>query len=944
MRKYFIALLYLCHLPLCVIAQNGVTSSLFTGRMNYTIPIYTVEDPDFHLDIALRYSTEGFKPFQPSGCYGQDWSLVAGGCITRTVQGYADDQKIRRCDELGDAKDTIVGMTRAIQNGNVPDKDLVYYMDASVYDTCGIVYLPEEWRRCYHKVDYQPDIFSFNFCGYKGRFIVNNEGIPKIISGDFVMIDITEMKDDTGSNHGTTFSAPSGDSQISFYTTDGYKYIFGGTSTAIEYTVLTKRGGNLQWQLSPAVSTWHLTKIIAPNGRSMTFSYSYGIQNYYTPNSLHSFITDYDWTESTEDTIHIVYSLHKECLLHSISTSDSVPLRISFVAHEESHKMYENDDFTSCKPHSQLDSIIVSYDGDTIRTATLSYSYRNYQSVLRLLTDKYWWRYLEQVKISGVGAYTMTYNYVDLNAGLPFPAYMSNYPTLSPSNDTQYKNKVDRFGFWKQTPMQGLLSEVALPTGGKLKFTYEEHQYGEERRFRTIGTKNVELYTLSGTNQAIGGVRIEKIETLSNDSTLIETKTFSYNKQGTSNSSGIYYNIYNVFYPDTLLPIANPLNYGLISSHIGYSYVEQLTTIGTDSYKTAYTFDTGRNSYSSLNNSHINRNENVINYKDTTEVCSGSLTFDGWLIAPGKLLRTDLYNGTTLAKSVQYQYNGVSETAFGPWAFGANSLGCTDTIVCLSKYSAHAARMLFVCPDVIEQVTTHEYSQNGQVMESTVNYTYDSKLRKKVATTTDSRGILHFTKYTYPDEITDHYPHPYHLLSIANRIGHPVEVYSGYIQNSTEYVTEGTIEFYAYNAYSLHGQQHFKPYLHEIWRLAPSEPVADYQPISNPTGNQLSYDRRYALVTEYHYDLKNRLQWVKPFGQATTTYTWDGIYPVTKTIGNQTWTYTYKPYVGVSSVTDPRGITTYYAYDAKGRLIEEYRIVNGQKQILNAYQYHIKTE
>lgn len=967
MRKYIVTLIILFLSPIFVVAQNGISTSLFTGRMSYSIPIYTIEDQDFHVGIALRYSAEGFKPFQPSGRYGQDWTLVAGGCVTRSVQGLPDDLsyygRITKWWYRHNTNDKISirgyivgkekGFARALmlmgESDSIPEKENVFDMNGSVYsDSCGVKFRDGMW------IDYMPDIFYFNFCGHSGRFMINNSGKAVILSGDFVEVDVSEIGTDRGTEYdefswNVSGSSPGGflqageSSQITIKTTDGYTYVFGGAKDALEYSIETKKN-EIDGEAFSVINTWHITKITAPNGRSLNFYYkSPRLRTKKTPEDIHSFITDYNWTEEG-DGVHISYRLQNECMLHSVENTDSVKLKVLFHSSPEEHKMYNHPDYRwCCVAHQKLDSIVIQGGERVLRKINLSYEYR-----ANGLEYSSYWRYLKNVTISGIGKYTMYYQQT--------PSDINMYP----STDMDYKAMIDRFGFWKVSSLAGMLSQVSLPTGGFINFTYENHSFGVERRFRQWENQcDVIMSQISNEDSPIGGIRIKKIETYTEQGKLEETKNFSY--QTGAKSTGIFYNIYEVYRNNTKLSISHPNNYNMITSHIGYSYVEQETVVGSERNKTTFYFDTGRQAFLSSNENLVHRNYIVLDYNIGDELSSGSLTYDGFLIPPGKLTKMESYIGDNKVKSIQYTYNNGPTQRTHPhgqtqWVT-TNIYGCIDTIVCLSTYSAHIARKLFVCPDVLEKITTQEFDANGQKMETVQKFRYDKKLRKKDVRTTDSRGHQLFTKYIYPDDIpgADYIygtPSPLFIMIHSNRIGTPVETISGYVENGTEFVTNGALNLYAQNTYTVPIETNlpyaiqglcFCPYLYKTLSLAIPQPINNYQPVRVSNGEVL-YDQRYKVMCQYNYDLMYRPTSIMPFGKIATKYTWNGMYPATKTIGNQTWRFEYIPYVGIKSLTDPRGITTYYTYDTDGRLVEEFKMVNGNKQILNAYRYHIKTE
>lgn len=53
-------------------------------------------------------------------------------------------------------------------------------------------------------------------------------------------------------------------------------------------------------------------------------------------------------------------------------------------------------------------------------------------------------------------------------------------------------------------------------------------------------------------------------------------------------------------------------------------------------------------------------------------------------------------------------------------------------------------------------------------------------------------------------------------------------------------------------------------------------------------------------------------------------------------------TFRYKPLIGITEITDSKGLTTYYGYDSFNRLKESFFEVNKIKQVIQAYDYYYK--
>jgi hypothetical protein len=237
--------------------------SLFTGSPQITVPIDNINDGVINVPIQLQYNSQGFRPDVHPGWTGVNWSLSAGGVITRQVNDLPDEfdynyDNFRK-----------VGFYFTYATLNVSNWNTVGYMK----DT----YLRYK--------DSEPDEFNFNVMGLSGTFyfdhtgkwvVKSNKKIKVSISATTPFLDIPITPGDhweSAAQYYTTLGNlkkyPRSFAGFTLTTEDGTQYIFGNNTNAIEYNLNFFNQEDDFWK---AVS-WYLTKIKTPAGREVTFNY-----------------------------------------------------------------------------------------------------------------------------------------------------------------------------------------------------------------------------------------------------------------------------------------------------------------------------------------------------------------------------------------------------------------------------------------------------------------------------------------------------------------------------------------------------------------------------------------------------------------------------------------------------------------------------------------------
>jgi hypothetical protein len=218
----------------------------FSGTPDISVPLFNVNDGIAQLPFLLRNHATGIKVEEQASWVGLGWNLNVGGVVTQTIVGkndrYGGVVEYRPEDYLPDFGDLPPATWGLEYFGRVYDKE------SHSFET----YLN---GRDGH---FAPDLFSFNFAGYSGHFIIdqNDRSIRQIEKNSNLKISIyPDGGDYYNSSTGWKIIDP-----------EGVIYLFRALETVDYSTDATV----------PVLQNYYLTEIIYTDGTEVKYEYVTG--------------------------------------------------------------------------------------------------------------------------------------------------------------------------------------------------------------------------------------------------------------------------------------------------------------------------------------------------------------------------------------------------------------------------------------------------------------------------------------------------------------------------------------------------------------------------------------------------------------------------------------------------------------------------------------------
>lgn len=960
-----------------------VPVSLFTGIPEISIPLFTAPDKYNNFSLSLSYYAGGVRPDQHPGWVGTNWSLMAGGCISRIKNNLVDEfQKISSTLKLG------------------------YYFNYSMFDrndwntTSNIQALANNINTNDEK-DTEPDEFNFNFLGYTGSFFLNEKGQwvvksnkPLKVIFDGVFVDqpnalVYKKNSNFCVSEAIRLFRIKTFNSFKIIDDNGVQYIFGNNESAIEYSIPFFDQADDIW----TANNWYLTKIIYPNGKSITLNYQRG-------NLINQM---YIFNAQTISQSYTMGSTHPSCYYASNVNDIEKCYNGSLISPVYLTSIVSPDFTINFQTGSSYE---LRYDNKIYQNFLNQYSYpydpRSFLPFLidiqdnKPLTD-YWdvtdWQQLYGISIRNniapFKSYTFRYNSGAGATGDPRLTSKERLflKSLTEDNVKKYTfeydnkdklppyfaNKTDHWGFYNNktgditnvntyytnkesdaTVMKyGSLKKITYPTGGTTEFEYEANQYSTQLKLNRW--EGVDYYS---TNKIAGGLRIKKIINTPNNGQPAITKEYFYVKNFTPSnqnnlSSGVLggqiqylfnnYQVKNtnmsclcggVFNPEingdlivnkTIFSTMSvlPLCSNSLGSHIGYSEVVEKLSDGSFSKYKFSNFDNGYLDEQFDNSLQLS----ITAYQPYTsnEMKRGLLLSKEYFDNNGviKMLTENIYKKNTNPGYIRTISKNMTTV-------------CSDLAL---YYLEGTAYKRYLYSMLLDNTKTTYYDNNQQpTLTQTTTYNYNKYNQTIKSSTVNSDGKEYVSRIFYPNEIVSgilpsiqvkDYTSFSNSVIAANCLN-PVIATENYVNNN---LINGT-----YNDYTLLPNN--TPLLNKVYQSNRGNTYRkvyecnNFDTYGNPLFETLNETTNKVYIWSYNYlypiaEIQNATydQIKSILGTTTIESLATSVSPdMTKLSSLRnistalTTTYSYKPFVGITSTTDTRGVTTKYEYDENNRL------------------------
>ena len=253
--------------------------SFYSGTPNISIDLYELNSKGVSVPIYLQYDASGIRIDGHPGPVGQNWSLMAGGLITRSVKGMVDEYSLdipQLVSEWQSAFETMTpgGLFHSFTvTSNATFEDVAESFNQSPYT----------------RGDFEPDIFTFNFLGFSGKFYFSSDGDWKVVSDQNIKVEFDHNNPNSfidpfysslfPTGQGYDWIKPKVIKGFTLVDDAGTKYVFGYvdgdalSENAIEYTApfwdQMVFGGNGTEFVSCVANTWHLSEIVDVHGSKL---------------------------------------------------------------------------------------------------------------------------------------------------------------------------------------------------------------------------------------------------------------------------------------------------------------------------------------------------------------------------------------------------------------------------------------------------------------------------------------------------------------------------------------------------------------------------------------------------------------------------------------------------------------------------------------------------